>query len=353
MTFCYRRPSDLVEALQQRAEGARAQLGEGLREPVARLMHEMARRHQLPTDQERMTTHALHLAETYLRTRPITEFESMTWAAFRNAILLYLVKLALQPFGEANGVTGGPAPLPECPVYQTRTLFLPCERLGKHGFGGDWFAGRHTADGALWVIVADVTGHGYSAYLLASALPAVWQACWEEVGPGPRQPAEVLAVMHRLLEDCLPEGVYTECTLARLGADGDVQVAPAGGTRLLLRQGDERPALFQLRGMWLGLSAPSPADQQGWALAQGDELLLGTDGVFDQLVQTGGNEALERLLDEIDGESLFETVERRLRHSLAQSPQRDDLTMVLLRRRTTVEDVAPSSLSPRTGDVRV
>ena len=233
MPLRYRRPKDLVEALQQRAEGARAQLGEGLREPVDRLMEEMARRHQL-TDRARMTTHALHLAETYLRTRRADEFAAMTWASFRTALLLHLVKLASQPFGEANGIAaGGPAPLPECPVYQSRTLFLPHDRLGKHGFGGDWFGGRHAADGALWVIVADVTGHGYSAYLLAGALPAVWQAVWDRLGPGAHEPSEVLTAMHRMLEDSLPDGVYAECTLARFGPDGTMQVSPAGGTRLL------------------------------------------------------------------------------------------------------------------------
>jgi hypothetical protein len=353
MTLHYRGPRELVEALQQRDEGARAQLAGALREPVARLMDELVRRHRLAAD-ARMIPHALHLAETYLRTRRADEFAAMTWAAFRGAVLLHVVKLALAPFGGADGTAGGPAPLPECAVYQCRTFFQPCDRLGRHGFGGDWFGGRHAADGALWVIVADVTGHGYPAYLVAVSLPAVWQACWEQVGPGPHQPAELLAAMHRLLADRLPEGVYAECTLARLGPDGAVTVAPAGGTRLLLRRGGGRPALHTLRGMWLGLSAPSTVDQRGWSLGHGDELLLGTDGVFDLLAEPGGAEALERLLQGGRDGGLFEAVEHLLRQALAKGPQRDDLTMVLLRRRAAVGGPSPSPHSPhRTGDVPV
>ena len=44
-----------------------------------------------------------------------------------------------------------PDGLPESPLYASRTFYRPYERLGAHWFGGDWFAGHHTADGAFWV----------------------------------------------------------------------------------------------------------------------------------------------------------------------------------------------------------
>src|SRR6185295_7265941 len=121
--------------------------------------------------------HALHLAETWLRTRPSDEFGGLGWAAFRAALLLHVGRLALQPFEGAAGA-GGPAPLPACDDYHHQTLFLPHDRSGGAAYGGDWFGGLRAADGALWVVLADVTGHGYPAYLLASALPAVWHTCW-------------------------------------------------------------------------------------------------------------------------------------------------------------------------------
>ena len=46
--------------------------------------------------------------------------------------------------------------------------------------------------------------------------------------------------------------------------------------------GAPRADLLKLRGTWLGLRAPTARDQQTWRLDAGDELLLGTDGMFDQ-----------------------------------------------------------------------
>ena len=46
----YPTPRDLVEALQQRAGGARAQLGQFLLEPLGRLLDGLAERHRLPAD---------------------------------------------------------------------------------------------------------------------------------------------------------------------------------------------------------------------------------------------------------------------------------------------------------------
>ena len=101
--------------------------------------------------------------------------------------------------------------------------------------------------------VADVTGHGYFAYLLASGLPALWQRCWNAQSRRPPEPVALLACMHDLLCESMPEGIFLECTLVRLTSDGLATVVPAGGTRVVLRRGSRRPDLLKLRGAWLGL----------------------------------------------------------------------------------------------------
>src|SRR5436190_88958 len=83
-----------------------------------------------------------------------------------------------------------PGRSPESELYAARTFFRPYDRLGNHWFGGDWFAGRADKD-ALWVIVADVTGHGYFAYLLACGLPDIWARTWQALGRPDPHPAEV------------------------------------------------------------------------------------------------------------------------------------------------------------------
>src|SRR4051812_30320921 len=280
-------PRQLVEGLQSRQPAARARLWHLLREPVARLLGELVRRHGLDEDHDLLTAHALHAAETGLRARAGASYDGMSWNVFRATTLLNVAKTVAVPHGANADAPAGPPPLPEAPDYHSDTYFRPYTRLGDHYFGGDWYAGR-SHDGSLWVFIADVTGHGYFAYLLASALPAVWQSCWNRHPGRCPQPAELLAAMHDQLADSLPEGIFLECTLVRLDSAGEVVVSAAGGTRLLLRRGRRTPELVKLRGAWIGVAAPALEDQHVFSLGEGDELILATDGAFEQLEDFGG-----------------------------------------------------------------
>jgi hypothetical protein len=339
MEPCYATPGDLVRALSARAPEAREQLVAFLRPSLARLMAQLGIRHGRDVDRDRLTLYALHLAETWLRTLPPDKTRFLSWAAFRGTVLMQVAKLAAQPFTTTRDLVPGPLSLPDCDTWSSRILFLPHQRDGDLAFGGDWFGGGRASDGSFWVLLADTTGHGYSAHLLACALPAVWQHCWDRASHR-AEPATLLSAMHALLEDSLPEGVYVEGTLVRLEPAGAVTVAPAGGTRLLLRRPSGQLDFIQLRGTWLGLQSPSAADQRSWQLEDGDELLLSTDGVFDQLADLGPRPA--ELLAEVHEGTLFEAVERLLRQALELAPQKDDITMILLRRQ------APAAPGPVT-----
>jgi hypothetical protein len=352
----YHTPEELVEGLQGRRPGARAQLWQLLREPLSNLMRKLISRHGLDDEDDLLTTHALHSAETALRSRQSKAFAGQSWSAFRGTLLVQMARIATQPHGKpvlADSLS--PLPLPESPGYQTQTFIRPFSRLGHHFFGGDWYAGRLLDDGSLWVFVADVTGHGYFAYLLASGLPALWQRCWNVHSRRPPEPAELLASMHELLCESMPEGMFLECTLVRLDPDGAATIVPAGGTRLLLRRGSRRPELLKLRGAWLGLRAPTIEEQVTLSLGQGDELMLATDGAFEQLDDFGA----EALLATHPTGDLFDFIRQRIEQSLASGPQKDDITMVLLRRRANREQFArtipirPTATSSGAGDVPV
>lgn len=338
----FRTPAELVQGLQQRESEARARLRREVREPLAQLLDRLIQSYQLPYRRDELLTSALHTCETLLRTRPASEFARLSWPAFRATLLLQIAKFLTLPFGrEVDSPLAGPEPLPESPSYDSRTFSRPFERIGDTWFGGDWFAGVHGPDGSLWVLLADITGHGYHAYLLASGLPGVWAECWRRL-PAESEPIDLLAAMHDLLATCLPEGIFVECTLARLRPTGEVTVVPGGGTRLLHRsRGEPHSRLIKLRGGWLGLLAPQAKDQHNLVISSGDELLLGTDGLFDHL--TEHHEALQ--LESPEVQSLFDRVQELLGHVLEQGPQLDDITMVLLRRKPGAQLV--------TGDVPV
>jgi len=327
----YRNPQDLAEGLHDRHPAARKALWKLLREPVARLMRDLVARNKLDHDPDIFAVHALHAIETSLRSRAAGSLAGVTWEAFRAAQLVQVARSSVLPHGagRADGASPSLPALPESPGYQSQTFFRPYSKIGGQFFGGDWYVGRRLPDGSLWVLLADVTGHGYFAYLLASALPSVWQHCWAAHPGAPPQPAELLAVMHELLTDSLPDGIYLEATLVRLAPGGEVTVVAAGGTRLLHRS-DDGPELVKLRGAWLGLRAPTAGEQYTLRMGDGDELVLATDGVFDQLDGEGGHDAVRAEWRE--GGSVFDVVCVLLERSLARSAQMDDITLVTLER---------------------
>jgi serine phosphatase RsbU (regulator of sigma subunit) len=262
----------------------------------------------------------------------------MSVQAFRGMILVQLARQVVRPFGgSGDRITMAPDPLPSTERYLCQAVFLPSEKMGSFWFGGDWYGGRLGDDGTLWLILADITGHGYAAYLLANALPAVWLKLWTDHALVNAEPGDVLGVMHDLLHDCLPEDVYAECTLLRLDGDGRATVSPAGGSRLLLRQARGGPLeLLKLRGTWLGLDRPTTVDQHCCRLEPGDELLMGTDGIFDQILDHVGPGAdLAQLVEGSLGEGgLLEAAQAVLRRALSARPQKDDITVVTIQRRS-------------------
>jgi serine phosphatase RsbU (regulator of sigma subunit) len=332
MGSAFRTPQHLVEGLHDRQPDARLQLHELFLEPIQRLMGELIARHQLDADRDMLVTNALYLAETIIRLRAGSSFAELSWPAFRASLLLQLTRLVLQPYGiSGSPSSSSPPALPISSTYHSETFFRPSAQVGTYFFGGDWYAGHRLLDGSLWVFLADVTGHGYYAYLLATALPAIWQRCWAAHEGTTPQPTELLQVMHDLLADCMPDGIFLECTLLCLRPDGSAIVVPAGGVRMLLQPARQSADVMKLRGAWLGLRAPTPEEQHTLSLDEGDEIVLTTDGVFDQLATDGGAEAITRKVSTRAG-ALFAALREALDHSVSTTGQKDDITMVLVRR---------------------
>jgi serine phosphatase RsbU (regulator of sigma subunit) len=326
----YRTPQELVEGLHARQPRARGELFALLRGPLERLLKDLLKRYGSHEDIDLVLLHGLHHAEAHLRFRPVDAVAGLSWDAFRASLLVHVAKLAVKPHGAAGNGLAGPTTLPDSPMVQYETFFRPFARLGSHFFGGDWYAGRLHEDGTVWVFLADVTGHGFYAYLLASVLPALWARCWAAHPGRSPEPAEILTAMHDLVGDCLPEGIFLECLLTKLDPEGGMTFSPAGGARVMVRHAGRSPDLVKLRGSWLGLRPPAREDQHQIRLGAGDEVLLTTDGVFDQLEDHGGHEGVFQKRPARPG-SLLASFREVIERSLASGPQKDDITMVLIR----------------------
>jgi hypothetical protein len=329
-------PEVVVRRLQLGDPAARARLEECCRAPLGRLVERLLA--PAPGEGERLTRRTLRWLEMYLRARSPYEFREMGDGGFRTQLLVAAWRML------SDAAAAGPRPAPPADAatsagaYHVRLFFQP---LGA--VGGDWLDIEAGEAGELWVIVADVMGKGVPANLLANGLSHLWRAARaREARRQGRSPAELLALLGADLEECLPDDVFVEASLGRFMAEGRATVASAGACPVVVRQA--RAEMHALGGPPLGLAdVRGPCGERGWHLRAGDELLLASDGLFDQ--RAGGARLRDRLpglLDRPDAPgSLHEAVANELRQAVEAHGQDDDIALVTVALRAPEASDAP------------
>lgn len=328
-------PQALLAALAQLDPTAQQQFRQLIEPAVRKLLGRLVVEFDLPYRVDMLVHYALGAAELFARTRNHALFNPQSWAELVGAILIYVGRIALLPFNDEPLPHQSPMPavLPWVAGYQLDLLSVPYEALGPAHASGDWVGCKVADDGTIWLLIADVAQHGYCAWLLAGALPDIWELCWQRQQVGD-QPLQLLTRIHQLLDGHLPEGIFIECAVVRLTPCGELTVAPAGA-RLLLRAGTPRQSqLIRLASLPLanGFPAPSAANVRSWCLASDDEAALLTDGLIDQIGRTGFS--LDELLRQ--DRSLLAAISELLERSLAKSQPVDDITVVVCRRLAAV-----------------
>jgi Stage II sporulation protein E (SpoIIE) len=280
-----------------------------------------------------LTSRALRWLVMYLRNRDPASYKTLRRETFVKSLVLATYRWLDLPW------TDRPATPRSCPsepapdAYKLRSYMHPLEALG-----GDCWCQDGGRGNPLWVIVADVTGHGYAAYLLAAGLPHLWRSRpIVELRARAKEPGEVLNALGAELESVLPDETFVEAVLGRFGLTGEALLAAAGSSLPVLRRSRiDRTEFHSLGGPLLGLEIGS-RDQRSWTLDPGDELLLATDGLFDQ--PCGDERRLKvRLPDCLgthlsEGRDLHEAMIEVLGEALCAASQHNDITMVTLRRR--------------------
>lgn len=200
--------------------------------------------------------------------------------------------------------------------------------------GGDLYEVVPLGAGAR-VIVGDVQGKGLEAVETA----AVVLGAFREAAPESMSLAVVGDRLERSLNRRLEGEEFVTAVLAEIGEDHSV---------LMLNYGHPAPLLLRANGTVqfaepdsyaapLGLASLGPPSPTPYKieLAQGDQMLLYTDGVSETRDERGEFYPLaERahLLDELDPETAVEALRLDL-VAYAHGPLRDDAAMLLLRHR--------------------
>jgi sigma-B regulation protein RsbU (phosphoserine phosphatase) len=197
---------------------------------------------------------------------------------------------------------------------------------------GDFYDFLEVGERRLGVLVADVSGHGVPAALIASMVKVAIAA----QKPQADRPAAVLAGMNETLAGRLGSQYVTAAYLF-LDLEAGLMRYSAAGHPPLLRwpRGETRAQEIEENGLPLGMMEVAEYGQLEQALQAGDRFLLYTDGLVDATNKAGEFFTIERVKEAVaagaglEAERVADLILDRTR-GWADALAADDLTVVLV-----------------------
>ena len=197
------------------------------------------------------------------------------------------------------------------------------------------------------LVIADVSGKGLPASLLASNL----QASIRALATAESQPGSILtAVNHSLYESTDAERFATAFLACLDPRQGQLTYSSAGHNPPLLRRHDGRIEWLDVGATPLGAFPGVEYDADVIRLDPGDRLVLFTDGVTEAADPQGeffGEEGLERVVQahpDADAQSLLAAIREAVEAHCAGLGVGDDMTLIVVRRLT--DSPQPSTADP-------
>jgi sigma-B regulation protein RsbU (phosphoserine phosphatase) len=228
------------------------------------------------------------------------------------------IQRALQPEGRAD-----------IPGLEIEVLFEP-----SHEVGGDYWDVIPVDDHRWWIVVADVSGKGVPAGLVASNI----QACLWTLRSGSAPLTAAVADVNEILCRLTRGRKYATLVAAEWnGADETLTWVCAGHPPLLLMR-DGVVNDFGATGRPVGLLSDQSYESDTTTLGEGDTVLLYTDGILEAGGINGTDEfGLERIRTCLAvAEGPREVIERLMTALSAHidgDERDDDVTVVCLRRK--------------------
>jgi phosphoserine phosphatase RsbU/P len=209
--------------------------------------------------------------------------------------------------------------LPEVPFARVNGRNLPCKDIG-----GDFFEAVNTPDG-LAIVVADVSGKGVPAAILASTLQGMVYSHLISGMPL----TDIVAAVNRFFTYKHIGEKYATMIIARLSPDGDLEYVNCGHVPPVWICGKEvlRPSHGNLP---VGLLADATYSSDRCQLRPGDRIILVTDGVTEAENARGDMFESERL-EAVAGKSFsMDDVFAAVADFCGGTPLNDDCTVVEL-----------------------
>jgi serine phosphatase RsbU (regulator of sigma subunit)/pSer/pThr/pTyr-binding forkhead associated (FHA) protein len=225
-----------------------------------------------------------------------------------------------------------PPPEKTLPFASACSVNLPCREVG-----GDYFDYFDIGDGQLGFALGDVAGKGMPAALLAAMLQGIFCAQTLLDLPLPK----LIAIVNRSLAKRMTGSRFVTLFFGILDADGNCTYINAGHNPPLLVRTDGSMRELTEGGMVLGLFPQAQYEAGAIRLEPGEHLVLFTDGVLEARNMAGEEFSEQRVRDllQLNSRADTSTILRCLQEALAafsaNTPQHDDITMMVLGYRET------------------
>jgi phosphoserine phosphatase RsbU/P len=245
---------------------------------------------------------------------------------YREAIEKAQIERELKLAGEIQRLLV-PSRQKSTPAFELAGTTISCRAIG-----GDFFDLYDLPNGTLGFAVADISGKGVPAALLAAALQGAF-AAYMTAGPSP---AGAISVGNTVLYGRF-EGKFATMFYGVVATDGTVGYCNAGHNPPLLIRADGRLEKLEQGGCVLGLFAGVHYDEATVTLGAGDMILVFSDGLPEACDEAGndfGDERIEALAHAclpLDAQSTLQRVLEEVRTFAGAAPARDDLTVLVLK----------------------
>jgi sigma-B regulation protein RsbU (phosphoserine phosphatase) len=215
---------------------------------------------------------------------------------------------------------------------EVQDLQIAAQYLSMTAVGGDFYQFLQADRHHIGILVADVSGHGVPAALIASMMKVAMQSITSFAG----RPSEVLRGLNRILFGQL-QGQFITAAYLWLDMKARQGLYSAAGHPPLLRWRRGALEAIESNGLLFGV-LPDPAyPVRELTLEPGDRFLLYTDGVVEPENAAGdsfGDGALEQVLRDNQERPPAELLERMLAAihcwQPASAAQLDDITLIVV-----------------------
>ncbi len=215
-----------------------------------------------------------------------------------------------------------------------RSVYIPNGRSG-----GDYYDYLSPEHNQLYILMADVSGHGTPAAFIMGITRAMSHTLIEQN----LSPKDLLTQLNNVLLNTLHSGEFVTMFLGKLDlATSKFEYASAGHQPPLLARQKSKPVeeLEVSHGLPLGILPDTEYDQVSTSIQPGDRLLMYTDGIIEAFNDEKKPYGINRLIDmmenngDISADDLLETIlddlEEFVQHPLDIEPLDDDVTLLMI-----------------------